>query len=525
MRKQTVACVFVGIMIVLGAATTQLFAQSVVLTDTEIKEDNAAVKMLFSTNKSISIECYDLSEPPQIVIDFMGEIYTNRPEVSMVNKGVVKQIRVVRGTKKSTDLDDSFYSVDFIIVDLTEPVRYDFDQGLTNSVLLISRPGKSLEASAEAKEAAPVVQQSPAAPETTAGINPEMKKQESIPLAAAEQEMRQEPEPAVGVSLKAETAEPETVPESAQPKATSANKVSRRTKEVGGGISKGISKFGAGIKNLVTFGKNKKTTPAQASITEKPKVEDSTAVSKKKTRKRVDKSGDKSKKLIAATGKKEVKRRKWKKKTESGSEASDVYVAESGSADTATRLEQARQMLAKCEADLKTAQGEVDSAYAAVENSLENQRTLGMRIALAQEKQKAAEADMNQSVRIIELAKNAANSVWLEYSAAKNELTNLLDQGGENSLVSAAQKKYDSSKAALENALNAVDQAKKDSDAKAAAYETAKKELESLKMSAQDPAKDVTGAQKRYEQNKERLGVMEKKVAQARQEVANAERA
>ncbi|MDD5747244.1 MAG: tetratricopeptide repeat protein, partial [Candidatus Omnitrophica bacterium] len=166
-----------------------------------------------------------------------------------------------------------------------------------------------------------------------------------------------------------------------------------------------------------------------------------------------------------------------------------------------------------------------DSAYAAVENSLENQRTLGMRIALAQEKQKAAEADMNQSVRIIELAKNAANSVWLEYSAAKNELTNLLDQGGENSLVSAAQKKYDSSKAALENALNAVDQAKKDSDAKAAAYETAKKELESLKMSAQDPAKDVTGAQKRYEQNKERLGGMEKKVAQARQEVANAERA
>ena len=136
------------------SANSLLFAQSVVLEETEIKEDDSAVKMLFSTNRSIPVECYDLSVPPQIIIDFMGEIYTNKPEIMMVNKGVVKQMRVIRGTKKSQDLEDSFYSVDFIIVDLKESMRYDFDQGLTNSVLVVSKPGRIIETNKAKREVA-----------------------------------------------------------------------------------------------------------------------------------------------------------------------------------------------------------------------------------------------------------------------------------------------------------------------------------------------------------------------------------
>lgn len=142
MRKKKLWLVITVAAVLLLSANSLLFAQSVVLSETEIKEDDSAVKMLFSTNRSIPVECYDLSEPPQVIIDFMGEIYTNKPEIMMVNKGVVKQMRVIRGTKKSQDLDDSFYSVDFIIIDLKESMRYDFNQGLTTSVLVVSKPGK-----------------------------------------------------------------------------------------------------------------------------------------------------------------------------------------------------------------------------------------------------------------------------------------------------------------------------------------------------------------------------------------------
>ena len=159
MRKKKlyliVAVVFAALNL---CANSLLFAQSVVLTETEIKEDESAVKMLFLTNRSIPVECYDLSVPPQIIIDFMGEIYTNKPEIMMVNKGVVKQMRVIRGTRKSQDLEDSFYSVDFIIVDLKESMRYDFDQGLTTSVLVVSKPGKIIDANKARKEVAMIAQ-------------------------------------------------------------------------------------------------------------------------------------------------------------------------------------------------------------------------------------------------------------------------------------------------------------------------------------------------------------------------------
>jgi len=146
MRKKKLYVIIAVVFVALNlCANSLLFAQSVVLTDTEIQEDDSAVKIMFSTNRSTQVECYDLSVPPQIIIDFMGEIYTNKPEIMMVNKGVVKQMRVIRGTKKSENLDDSFYSVDFIIIDLKESMRYDFNQGLTTSVLVVSKPGKIID--------------------------------------------------------------------------------------------------------------------------------------------------------------------------------------------------------------------------------------------------------------------------------------------------------------------------------------------------------------------------------------------
>jgi hypothetical protein len=80
------------------------YAQSLVLTGTEVKEDIDAVHIMVSTNKAIPIECYDLANPPQVIIDFMGEIYTNSPEIITVEKGPVKQLRMVKGTRKAADM-------------------------------------------------------------------------------------------------------------------------------------------------------------------------------------------------------------------------------------------------------------------------------------------------------------------------------------------------------------------------------------------------------------------------------------
>ncbi|RKY36987.1 MAG: hypothetical protein DRP78_02235 [Candidatus Omnitrophota bacterium] len=113
------------------------FAEPTLLNKVEVKEDNSVVKVLFATNKNISIECYDLTNPPQIVVDFMGKIYTNKPETILVDKDVIKQMRLIKGAKKSSKLDASYYPLDFIIFDLNKAVRYDFSQGLNSAVLTV----------------------------------------------------------------------------------------------------------------------------------------------------------------------------------------------------------------------------------------------------------------------------------------------------------------------------------------------------------------------------------------------------
>lgn len=330
MRKGRLFLIVSIVFALFFSATTILFAQSVVLTDTEVKEDDSAVKILFATNRTIPVECYDLSTPPQIIVDYMGEIYTSKPEIMMVNKGVVKQMRIVRGTKKSTNLDDSHYAVDFIIIDLKESMRYDFAQGLTNSVLVVSKPGKIVDTKKAEKEVAklapkkepakavvapvsmPVVEK-PVAAEPTMST-PSVSKPVSRPTTVAKTPMATEKEYEMP-----EVKKPQTENRRVRSKRRKTGRVKKQRKRKTMAQKKeadektGVGRMRKGIKNLFTFGDGKEGSKEEvAAKDQEPEVQDSNRKVRRK-RRRASKPKKEVAKAEDASSERMVRRRRRKR--------------------------------------------------------------------------------------------------------------------------------------------------------------------------------------------------------------------
>ncbi|MCK4994571.1 MAG: hypothetical protein KAS13_05965 [Candidatus Omnitrophica bacterium] len=506
-------------------ANSLLFAQSVVLNETEIKEDESAVKILFSTNRSIPVECYDLSVPPQVIIDFMGEIYTNKPEIMMVNKGVVKQMRVIRGTKKSQDLDDSFYSVDFIIVDLKESMRYDFDQGLTTSVLVVSKPGKIIDANKARKEAAKLVEKplpvSAPAKEASSVIVAK-----STPLSMDDKEYEMPVKPVKSQEIK-EVTKAQKKERIAKSKKGRVKKVKKQKPMAEKSEAKGkttIGKMKTGIKNFFTFGKGKKegVEPKQKRRAQKPvtevkevEVKEVKAVaptppaSKNSKRTFFSKRRKPKERSTVQKAKKPQKAKKVKpvsKAMKSNSEV-DGYINAISLAQTIANekideLQAANKNLSIAADNLKKA----DSA----------KRTIGQRIENNNTKQELLKADFNESFKLATYAKSSANATWMEYSDAKEKLSLFLKNNADAENLEKAQTLYEQKKTAIAQAIKSAESVKEESDAKLALYEQAVQEGNDLLLEADDQKKNLGQEQMQY-------NIAEEEVFTKRQELASAE--
>lgn len=403
MRKKTMLLRLVFIAAIIFCANSQLYGQSVILTETEVKEDGSAVKILFATNRSIAVECYDLAVPPQIIVDFMGDVYYNGPEIKTINKGVVRKMRIIKGTKTSPDLDESYYSVDFIIIDLKESVRYDFDQGLTTSVLMVSKPGKPKQKAQAVEEAARMVVRAP--------------------VAVAKSPVAVESKPA---AVK-ETA----FAIQAKPKTEAAKPAKKKT------FTKKIT---SGIKNFFTFGRARNKTPEQIKA-QKEKV------AKKKEAKRVRKvkrakRAKKKKTFVDPTAQAEAAKKKVANAevavfvaTEQLKVADDaVKASEEGQATIGERVEfcKAKAELAKDAYDtslkyLKVAKSAANSVwieYSSAKTKLGSflEKDVEEKVlAYAQKSYDDKKAELDKVIKGVEAAKKESDAKLEEYNKAKQE--------------------------------------------------------------------------------------------------------
>ena len=478
MRKETMLLRLVLIAGIVFFSSLPLYAQSVVLTETDVKEDNSAVKILYSTNRSIAVECYDLSVPPQIIVDFMGEVYSKEPEVKMINKGVVKQMRVIKGTKTSPDLDSAYYSVDFIIIDLKESVRYDFDQGLTTSVLIVSKPEKPLQAAEAAKEEAEIAASKVLALEFVEKETLPVK----IPVAMEDKEYEQ----MVEASKK----------EIAGSKTPAKKKILKKRKS---GWFKGF------------WGRSKEKTPEQMKATlEKENKKQEKIVRKKKLKSEAAKRREsrRKKRRVKAPAKKKIKTRN--------------VINKKLMLDPSKRVEVASKQVMEIEAELLNAEKQLKISENQVKLAEKDQSTIAERIQFSKAKVELAENAYNTSIEHMKLAKSSANSIWMKYSKAKVELSSSLDSGADEKIIADAQKAYNDNKLELENVIKAAEAAKKETDAKLDELNKTKKESEDLSGGSQDPAKKVYKAKEAYVEKENNLKEKQNVLEIAKQELVDA---
>lgn len=86
------------------------------------KEENI-VKIIFKTEGEPKIIAYDIIQPPQIIIDIIGNGITNVDENIPVHSGTVEQIKVM---KTDGNVEEGYYGVDFWVVELNSPLEYKF---------------------------------------------------------------------------------------------------------------------------------------------------------------------------------------------------------------------------------------------------------------------------------------------------------------------------------------------------------------------------------------------------------------
>jgi len=481
-------------------SSVQLYAQSVVLTETEIKEDDSAVKILYATNRSVAVECYDLSVPPQIVVDFMGDVYSKQPEVMIINKGVVKQMRVIKGTKVSPDLGESYYSVDFIIIDLKEAVRYDFAQGLTNSVLVISKPGMAIpKAVVEKKEIAMVDKiLLPEIVETEANAK--------NPVAVEEKEHEQSDLSPKNVAMPKEQSEAASFRQR-KPSVKPAKKSEQKEKFP--------NKIKSSIVSFFSFGKAKNNTPAQMQEKETKKRErivkkqDAKALKEKKGEikdKQVETAPVKQRELSRRKKSEQISKQKSEpkvKKPRRKFERSKKRVNKSTESKTLSvsplaRVEEAKRKVDAAKAMIDIAQEKVVAAGAQIIESQKDADTMTERIEFAKAQNELAKNAYDKSLEQMQIAKSAANSVWLEYSNAKEKLSLYLEKGADEKTINEAQKKYDAKKSDLEKVIKTAGIAKKESDARIFEYNNLKRENDKLLAESNNPNKSVAIAQEDY---------------------------
>ena len=477
MHNRKFAFILISIGVVLGCFTSQLFAASVVLNKIEITENDAAVKILFSASRSLGVECYDLSAPPQIVIDFMGQIYTDQPEVILVNKGVIKQLRVIKGTKSSDDLDSSYYAVDFIIVDLKEPMQYDFEQGLTTTVLVVAKPGKLKQAVLTTKK-------------TQVQVEAEKIESDKKTFSLEDKEY----EKPVVTQVKAIPVKKEIAPAKKQAKAKKIKKPK---------VAKKITRLEKKAR--------KPEPPKEVKKVEKPKKAEK--IAKKEPRKKKVKLAPKPRRRKEKIARKTPK--KGKKAAASSKKASPPE----------KRIELAQQAKQEKEDAITRLTQELQAAKAEFSEAEKNQQTILKNLGQVQQNQSKIKKEYDYSVDFIEMSKETASAVWREYSQAKADLTKILETTAKEDSVVAAEDKYEQKKKELETAINSVKQVQAESDEKLSIYNQANQKLAELLQEAEQSAEKLIQVRTKKDKLEKDLNTAMTETLEAMNELELAQRA
>ncbi len=119
-------------------AQTKSVPQDVVLVDDISFEEAGNIKLILALNKPDKVFCYDIKNPPQIIIDLLGNAYFKGSEQLSVNKSGIKRISASKDFGKTNLASDkNYYPVDFFVVELDEPKEYKLASGKTKAVVEI----------------------------------------------------------------------------------------------------------------------------------------------------------------------------------------------------------------------------------------------------------------------------------------------------------------------------------------------------------------------------------------------------
>lgn len=177
-----------AIIIVLLAYTPISYAQAdsqmAIIKDVrgEIDDDNAQI--IVEANCDIDYIDYTLPNPPRLIIDPIGKIYSDLREVIDFDSGPVKRVTIVRG-KPEEGATGSYYPLDFISIELVESPDYKIRKNIKEEVIvdIIKRaapapPVQEIQSVPEPQEEEPAAP----APEVKLNVVEEPKEEEIIAL-------------------------------------------------------------------------------------------------------------------------------------------------------------------------------------------------------------------------------------------------------------------------------------------------------------------------------------------------------
>ncbi|MFH1777189.1 MAG: tetratricopeptide repeat protein [Candidatus Omnitrophota bacterium] len=229
-----------------------VYGQSTIIKEVKSDDLGTSVRVSLVTNSYTTVEYYDIATPPQIVIDFIGNVFTNLRDAQIIDNEPIKQIRFVKGTETAGDLDDSYYAVDFIIIDMEQPKPYEFFHG--QNVVSVEVKKAKPRSNIERVSKLPVSEIT--TPEMRKPVEPELLlpvEEEAVGGAPALRQEKTENE--ITLPLLPAIEEPvEELPREGMIK-KSWSSVSSGTKSIGRNIWRGAASIGRGVKKIFALPK------------------------------------------------------------------------------------------------------------------------------------------------------------------------------------------------------------------------------------------------------------------------------
>lgn len=133
---------------VLTIATSNVMAHGEAkIKNIKVEKEENTVKVIFETEGEPKIIAYDIVQPPQIIIDIIGNGITNVDENIPVHYGAIEQIKVM---KTDGNDEEGYYGIDFWVVELNSPLEYKFSSQDGAYILTLAK-SKTIDAAKSAE--------------------------------------------------------------------------------------------------------------------------------------------------------------------------------------------------------------------------------------------------------------------------------------------------------------------------------------------------------------------------------------